>query len=155
MVRPAVAWETLGICPDSDVNFFAESDLPENPTQAETDSATLETIRARTICANCPVRRECLESAITNKHRFGVWGGADEKTLRKALSIDEEGHAVPRARDMVCPYCYNRDLTIKTRRRTQTQMYCDLCDLGWWAAKPIQNTPIPLKDADEFGNDME
>ena len=34
--------------------------------------------RAKTICASCPVRKECLEDALTGEipsYRFGVWGG--------------------------------------------------------------------------------
>lgn len=30
---------------------------------------------AKAICSVCPVREECLEHALLNKERFGLWGG--------------------------------------------------------------------------------
>lgn len=30
---------------------------------------------AKSICAMCPVRIQCLNYAIENKERFGIWGG--------------------------------------------------------------------------------
>jgi WhiB family transcriptional regulator, redox-sensing transcriptional regulator len=31
--------------------------------------------RAKSICAACPVRSQCLEQAIASGERYGVWGG--------------------------------------------------------------------------------
>ena len=31
--------------------------------------------RAKTVCAACPVRTQCLEHAIASGERYGVWGG--------------------------------------------------------------------------------
>ena len=31
--------------------------------------------RAKTVCAACPVRSQCLEHAIASGERYGVWGG--------------------------------------------------------------------------------
>jgi WhiB family redox-sensing transcriptional regulator len=42
--------------------------------------------RAKTVCAVCPVRAQCLEHAIASGERYGVWGGLtfDERvTLRR------------------------------------------------------------------------
>lgn len=30
---------------------------------------------ARDICQACPVKRECLEHALTNREQHGLWGG--------------------------------------------------------------------------------
>jgi WhiB family redox-sensing transcriptional regulator len=41
--------------------WFAES-----PTELE---------RAKELCADCPIRRECLDSALERQEPWGVWGG--------------------------------------------------------------------------------
>jgi WhiB family redox-sensing transcriptional regulator len=34
--------------------------------------------QAKAVCAECPVRTECLEFALESDSRHGVWGGLDE-----------------------------------------------------------------------------
>lgn len=38
---------------------------------------------AKKICLRCLVRAECLEFAVTNRIRFGIWGAASERERRK------------------------------------------------------------------------
>ena len=33
---------------------------------------------AKAVCAGCPVRRECLDHALTSGEPYGVWGGLSE-----------------------------------------------------------------------------
>jgi WhiB family redox-sensing transcriptional regulator len=40
---------------------------------------------AQRICAQCSVRRECLEYALTYRIDHGVWGGASERERRRIL----------------------------------------------------------------------
>ena len=40
---------------------------------------------AKAICATCPVREACLEYALVNRERDGVWGGATEKERRRIV----------------------------------------------------------------------
>src|SRR5947208_10972848 len=40
---------------------------------------------AKAICAQCPVRQACLEYALTNRERDGVWGGATERERRRIV----------------------------------------------------------------------
>lgn len=35
-----------------------------------------ESGHAKAVCAECPVRQDCLEFAITVREKEGVWGGA-------------------------------------------------------------------------------
>jgi WhiB family transcriptional regulator, redox-sensing transcriptional regulator len=51
-----------------------DSDLPK-------ERAERQILRAKLICASCPVRGACLMQAATTKEEFGVWGGytADER----------------------------------------------------------------------------
>jgi WhiB family redox-sensing transcriptional regulator len=38
---------------------------------------------AKTICATCPVRDECLEWAIATRQEDGVWGGMTDNERRR------------------------------------------------------------------------
>jgi WhiB family redox-sensing transcriptional regulator len=41
------------------------------------------TADAKRICRRCPVRTACLDYALSNDERFGVWGGLSEQERRK------------------------------------------------------------------------
>jgi WhiB family redox-sensing transcriptional regulator len=38
---------------------------------------------ARRVCASCPVKTDCLDYALANDERFGVWGGLSERERRR------------------------------------------------------------------------
>ncbi|QIG58266.1 WhiB family transcription factor [Gordonia phage Skog] len=44
------------------------------------------TREAKQICRECIVRSECLQAALDNDERFGVWGGYSERERRKMRS---------------------------------------------------------------------
>jgi WhiB family redox-sensing transcriptional regulator len=41
------------------------------------------TAHAKALCDRCPVKFECLEFAVTNNERFGIWGGLAERERRR------------------------------------------------------------------------
>jgi WhiB family redox-sensing transcriptional regulator len=41
------------------------------------------TKEAKSVCARCEVKDECLEFAITNAEKFGIWGGLSERERRR------------------------------------------------------------------------
>ena len=41
------------------------------------------TREAKRVCLTCDVRQECLEYALANDERFGIWGGLSERERRK------------------------------------------------------------------------
>lgn len=53
------------------------------------------TAPAKAVCAGCPVRAECLDHALVNVERFGIWGGTSERErrairLRRARAAREQ-----------------------------------------------------------------
>jgi WhiB family redox-sensing transcriptional regulator len=66
-------WYGRGICHETDPESF----FPEK------GGSTRE---AKAICTGCPVRAECLDYALDNDERFGIWGGFSERERRKFKS---------------------------------------------------------------------
>lgn len=46
---------------------------------------------AKRVCANCPVRGQCLTSALTYRDNFGVWAGTTPRERRKMLERIDAG----------------------------------------------------------------
>lgn len=40
------------------------------------------TKEAKSICASCAVKTECLEYALESSEKFGIWGGTSERERR-------------------------------------------------------------------------
>lgn len=66
----ALAWQADALCAQTDPEAF----FPEK------GGSTRE---AKRICDGCEVRSECLEYALANDERFGIWGGLSERERRK------------------------------------------------------------------------
>lgn len=41
------------------------------------------TREAKSVCKNCVCKAECLEFALVNMEKFGVWGGRSERERRR------------------------------------------------------------------------
>ena len=63
-------WQERALCAQTDPEAF----FPEK------GGSTRE---AKKVCLTCDVRTECLESALMNDERFGIWGGLSERERRK------------------------------------------------------------------------
>lgn len=66
-------WQDQARCRDLDVDAF----FPERGESSR---------EAKEICAACPVRIECLNYALRNDERHGVWGGMTERERRRLRS---------------------------------------------------------------------
>jgi WhiB family redox-sensing transcriptional regulator len=65
-----VSWQERALCAQTDPEAF----FPEK------GGSTRE---AKKICTGCEVRSECLEYALLNDERFGIWGGLSERERRR------------------------------------------------------------------------
>src|ERR1700693_3743268 len=43
----------------------------------------MSTREAKSVCRGCLVREDCLEYALANGEKFGIWGGLSERERRK------------------------------------------------------------------------
>jgi len=41
------------------------------------------TKEAKAVCRSCVVKEECLEFALVNSEKFGIWGGMSERERRR------------------------------------------------------------------------
>ncbi len=62
-------WQKDALCAQTDPETF----FPEKGGS---------TRDAKKICASCEVRVQCLEYALANDERFGIWGGLSERERR-------------------------------------------------------------------------
>jgi len=65
-----MAWQERALCAQTDPEAF----FPEK------GGSTRE---AKKVCTGCEVRAECLDYALANDERFGIWGGLSERERRK------------------------------------------------------------------------
>lgn len=65
-----LGWQERALCAQTDPEAF----FPEK------GGSTRE---AKKVCASCDVRSQCLDYALANDERFGIWGGLSERERRK------------------------------------------------------------------------
>jgi len=65
-----LGWQTDALCAQTDPEAF----FPEKGGS---------TRDAKKVCAACNVRAQCLEYALSNDERFGIWGGMSERERRR------------------------------------------------------------------------
>lgn len=65
-----LAWQADALCAQTDPEAF----FPEKGGS---------TRDAKKVCGSCTVRSQCLEYALSNDERFGIWGGMSERERRR------------------------------------------------------------------------
>jgi WhiB family redox-sensing transcriptional regulator len=65
-----LSWQADALCAQTDPEAF----FPEKGGS---------TRDAKRICTSCEVKSECLEYALQNDERFGIWGGLSERERRR------------------------------------------------------------------------
>ena len=69
-LNEVLSWQERALCAQTDPEAF----FPEK------GGSTRE---AKKVCLTCEVRGNCLEYALSNDERFGIWGGLSERERRK------------------------------------------------------------------------
>jgi WhiB family redox-sensing transcriptional regulator len=69
-VAAELEWQERALCAQTDPEAF----FPEK------GGSTRE---AKRVCMSCEVRVECLDHALANDERFGIWGGLSERERRR------------------------------------------------------------------------
>ena len=64
------SWTEEANCKGADADIF----FPERGAS---------TRKAKSICRACSVQEDCLEFAIENSEKFGIWGGLSERERRR------------------------------------------------------------------------
>jgi WhiB family redox-sensing transcriptional regulator len=59
-------WQEDALCRGEDADLF----FPERGSPGDS---------AKRVCVNCTVRLDCLEYALANSERYGIWGGLTER----------------------------------------------------------------------------
>ena len=71
--RTITSWREVGRCKGVDPEIFYPDD-DEDPGH-----------EAKLICSMCVVRETCLEQAIVNREKIGVWGGYTARERRRLV----------------------------------------------------------------------
>ena len=77
------SWQTQANCMGVDPELF----FPERGAS---------TREAKEVCRGCVVRDDCLEYALANGEKFGIWGGMSERErrrLRRARALERRAAA--------------------------------------------------------------
>jgi WhiB family redox-sensing transcriptional regulator len=84
-----IGWQFRGACQGEDsALFFAPNHFETREEKGAREWA------AKSICARCPVRGECLDYALRIREPHGIWGGMNEMERRMLLrERDQERQA--------------------------------------------------------------
>ena len=67
-------WRAKAACNGLDPTIFY-------PQSDDEDDA----LKAKSVCAVCPVQHDCLEYALGFREKEGIWGGATERERRRII----------------------------------------------------------------------
>jgi WhiB family transcriptional regulator, redox-sensing transcriptional regulator len=73
----------LGPVMDEDLAWMEDARCLDADPEAFFPEKGGSTREAKRICSQCEVRDACLEYALANDERFGIWGGMSERERRR------------------------------------------------------------------------
>ena len=82
ITAPAKTWQVKAACrgPESLV-FFPPAQVERREERAAREE------KAKSICNQCAVQRECIDFALAMREQHGIWGGTTEAERRTMLGI--------------------------------------------------------------------
>ena len=78
MTKADADWRARGACLSADPELF----FPLSSAGPSVEQLN----QAKTVCAGCQVRAECLEFALATRQAHGVWGGTSEDERLQLLA---------------------------------------------------------------------
>ena len=79
-VNTVDTWRARAACRGPETSLF----FPPSNTERREDRDQREA-RAKAICRDCPVQRDCLDHALAVGEPHGIWGGLNESERRGLL----------------------------------------------------------------------
>ncbi len=70
-------WKALAACA-GEMSAMFYPPISSEPRRAKRSRES----RAKAVCASCPVREQCLQHAVENDERYGIWGGLTDRERR-------------------------------------------------------------------------
>lgn len=115
-------WQDQALCAQTTNDPWFLDEIPQNKRDIE---------YAKSICRLCPVTNDCLEHALFNDERFGIWGATTAKErerLRKKRRIPRRLWIEPcgtpaaarrhhRNKEPLCFACREAEIHYKRRQR--------------------------------------
>ena len=111
-------------------------------------------MKAKNLCFVCPVRKECIKSALENMEIWGIWGGHDEYEIRRTLSVNIDKAETRYDRFPKCLYCGAKTKFLRPliadnpdsgRWATVRLVNCIMCDFTWRSRTSVNAVNAYLK----------
>ncbi|ANY07456.1 WhiB family transcriptional regulator [Pseudonocardia sp. HH130630-07] len=89
-------WQMEGACRGMDSAFFFHPEGERGPARVRREA------RAKQVCNDCPVVRQCREHALAVHEPYGIWGGLSESERdtiirgpRRTLKVSGDAPVLP------------------------------------------------------------
>lgn len=123
-------WMAEGACVGADPDvFITPGDCDDDPWYPRREAVAY--------CNGCPVRVDCLRSALQCRSTAGVWGGTSEYQRRQLRTTIERRR---------CPVCEARTLAVLVSKvNYPTLIICMACGVSWEQTAATASKYVILK----------
>ncbi len=111
-VEPHWNWQLHGLCRGLDSALFFHPEGERGHARANRER------RAKALCQECPVMRECLTHALQTDEPYGIWGGLGESERDAVLRPSPRNrHRRPRLDPELFPQ-FQEDVILAKKRKS-------------------------------------